>query len=59
MIIRGTPRNVNDYIAVNNEMSLTLHVNGFVPSYIDENWIYYKADKEILDFLREKEFFDE
>ena len=54
MIIRGTPKNKNNFILVGSETTLVLHKNGFVPMYIDENGVYYKKNKEILDFMERR-----
>lgn len=54
MIIRGTPKNKNNFILVDSETTLVLHSNGFMPMYIDENGIYYKKNKEILDFMERR-----
>ena len=53
MIIRGTPKNKDNYILVDSETTLVLHSNGFIPMYIDENGVYYKKNKEILEFMDE------
>ena len=54
MIIRGTPKNKDNYILVDSETTLVLHKNGFIPMYIDENGVYYKNNKEILDFMERR-----
>lgn len=54
MIIRGTPKNKDNYILVDSETTLVLHKNGFIPMYIDESGIYYKKNKEILDFVERR-----
>ena len=53
MIIRGTPKNKDNYILVDSETTLVLHKNGFIPMYIDESGIYYKKNKEILEFMEQ------
>jgi hypothetical protein len=54
MIIRGAPKNKNNFILVDSETTLVLHKNGFIPMYIDENGIYYKKNKEILEFMERR-----
>ena len=54
MIIRGTPKNKDNYILVDSETTLVLHKNGFIPMYIDENGVYYKKNKEILEFMERR-----
>ena len=53
MIIRGTPKNKDNYILVDSETTLVLHSNGFIPMCIDENGAYYKKNKEILEFMEQ------
>jgi hypothetical protein len=54
MIIRGAPKNKNNFILVDSETTLVLHKNGFIPMYIDENGVYYKKNKEILEFMERR-----
>jgi hypothetical protein len=54
MIIRGTPKDKNNFILVDSEMTKVLHSNGFIPMYIDKNGVYYKKDKEILEFMERR-----
>ena len=54
MIIRGTPKNKNNFILVDSETTKILHSNGFIPMYIDENGVYYKKDKKILEFMERR-----
>ena len=51
MIIRQTPMNVDNYIAVDEQTSNVLHQNGFYPKYIDNRFIYYVRSDEIIDFM--------
>ena len=54
MIIRETPKNKDNFILVDSETTLVLHKNGFIPMYIDESGVYYKKNKEILDFMERR-----
>jgi hypothetical protein len=54
MIIRGAPKNKNNFILVDSETAKILHSNGFIPMYIDENGVYYKKNKEILEFMERR-----
>lgn len=54
MIIRGAPKNKNNFILVDSETTKILHSNGFIPMYIDENGVYYKKNKEILEFMERR-----
>lgn len=54
MIIRSTPKDLSKYIQVDSNISMELHSNGFFPKYIDEDFIYYVKDKEILNFLERR-----
>jgi hypothetical protein len=49
MIIRKTPK--GDYIKVDGEISLILNQNGFLPKYIDNNYVYYIRNMDILKFM--------
>lgn len=55
MIIRGTPKNLIDYIRVDSEMSLKLETGGFIPKFIDSLGIYYIKSKEIENFIRKED----
>lgn len=51
MIIRGIPKNKNNYLCVNGETSIILHTNGFMPQYIYNEDIWYKKNKDIIEFM--------
>lgn len=51
MIIRQTPKNKENYIAVNSDVSLILQENGFYPKYMDDETIYYAKSNEIINFM--------
>lgn len=55
MILRQTPKNINNYIMVDSEISNKLHQKGFYPKYIDNNGIYYLKTKEIIDYIRKED----
>lgn len=44
MIIRGTPKNINDYIKVDKYKALELQKQGYTPTYIDLQYIYFRKD---------------
>lgn len=52
MIIRRSPTNKDDFVMVNSEMSEKLHELGFIPKYIDNEWIYYIKCNAILDTIK-------
>lgn len=54
MIIRETPKELDKFVCVNSTLSLSLQRKGFEPMYIDENGIYYKKTKELMDKLVEE-----
>lgn len=47
MILRGRPKDIEQYIIVNNEDSNKLHKAGYRPQYIDGITLYYKKTKEL------------
>lgn len=49
MIIRKSPTNIDDFIMVKSDISDKLCELGFIPKYIDNEWIYYIKNKNILD----------
>lgn len=54
MVIRGTPKDMDKYIAVTFEQSKILHQNNFIPIYIDDEKVYYKKKDKIVEFLKQK-----
>lgn len=54
MIFMNTPNNTKDFVVVNDEVSILLHSNGFIPMYRDLRFTYYRRNKEILDFLERR-----
>jgi hypothetical protein len=51
MIIRRSPTNKEDFIMVKSEQSNKLIEFGFIPKYIDEDWIYYPKNEKISEIL--------
>lgn len=54
MIIRGTPKDIENFICVNSIQSLSLQKQGFQPMYIDDKGVYYKKTKEIIEIMLEE-----
>lgn len=54
MIIRQTPKNLQNYIGVDSETSLFLTLKGFYPKYMDFDYIYYVKTDELQKYI-EKE----
>lgn len=54
MILRGTPKHIDDFIKVDGSQAYELQEHGFYPLYVDENYVYFKKDKELTEFLREE-----
>lgn len=53
MIIRGVPKNLDNYIVVNSTQSEYLHRHGFYPKYINGDKIYYKKTNVIESVVKE------
>lgn len=51
MVIRGTPKNKDKFICVNNEIGNILQKNDFFPKYMDFNYLYFIKTKEIEVFM--------
>ena len=55
MIIRGTPKNIDDYIKVKDIDGYDFNKNDFYPKYIDNEWLYFKKTKELLEFMERRD----
>ena len=51
MIIRKTPEDLDNYIAVTSDKSVKLNKNGFEPVFIDNKFLYYKKTDDLLAFM--------
>lgn len=51
MIIRGKPNDVENYILVDDNVSVELHKEGFIPKYINEEGIYFSKSIEVLEYM--------
>lgn len=51
MVIRGTPKNIEDYYIADGTLAFRLQQAGFKPVYIDEEAIYFKRNKKLLQTL--------
>lgn len=52
MIIRGTPKNVEDYYMTDGEVAFRLQQAGAKPSYIDYDAVYFKKTKKLFKILK-------
>lgn len=52
MVIRGTPKNIEDYYMADNEVAFILHQKGFQPKYIDEDATYFKLNNKLIKTLK-------
>ena len=54
MVIRGTPKNIDDYIFVDNDdIIYKLSKRGIFPTYIDNKQAYFKKQQLTLDVVKE------
>ena len=44
MIIRGTPKDEDKYIRVDKYKALELQQQGYTPTFIDSQYIYFRKD---------------
>lgn len=51
MIIRQTPKDLDNYIKVDSNLNLILHQNNFPPKFIDDGFIYYLKTEELIKFI--------
>ncbi len=51
MIIRGTPKNKENYIIVDSYTSNILCENNFCPKYIDNEYVYFVRNIDIINFI--------
>ena len=52
MIIRDTPSDLDNFIAVEGELAFKLQQKGFTPLYMDEEVLYFKKTSKLLKFLK-------
>ncbi len=53
MIRRETPKNVEDFIKINDEISINLlNQGGFYADYIDQNFLYFRRLSGILEYIK-------
>lgn len=57
MIIRQTPKNIEEYFKLNNDISVFLQSKNIHPLYMDNNYFYFKKDKITEKFL--KKYYEE
>lgn len=54
MIIRNTPKDIDNYICVTSLVSEVLHSAGFIPKYMDDKYFYYCKNDDIENFMRKE-----
>lgn len=52
MIIRGTPKDIENYYLADDEMAFILHQKGFIPKYIDGDATYFKLNNKLIKTLK-------
>lgn len=54
MVIRGTPKNIANYIKVSSRyVMIKLQEMGYFPEYIDNEFAYFKIDLKLINTLIE------
>lgn len=54
MVVRGTPKNITDYVKVSSKYVMTkLQEMGYSPEYIDNKFAYFKIDLKLINTLVE------
>lgn len=52
MVIRGTPKNIEDYYIADSEIAFKLQQAGIRSAYIDEDAVYFKKNKKLIQVLQ-------
>lgn len=53
MIRRETPKNIENFIKICDEFSINeLNRGGFIPEYIDNNFLYFRHSLEIDEYIK-------
>lgn len=53
MIRRETPKNIENFIKINDEISINLlNQGGFFADYIDQNFLYFRRLSDILEYIK-------
>jgi len=52
MIVRGTPKNISEYVKISSRYVMTkLQEEGFVADYIDNKFAYFKISLKLINTL--------
>ena len=51
MVIRETPKNKENFIMVNNQVGNLLQTKGFIPKYMDFDYLYFVRTEELKVFM--------
>lgn len=51
MVIRGEPKDLKDYYKCSSPISDNLQKHGFIPMYMDMNYLYFKITPKLQDYL--------
>lgn len=52
MIVRGTPKNIDEYYIADKEVAFRLQQAGAKPLYIDYDAIYFKKSNKLIKILK-------
>ncbi|MGL5767093.1 MAG: hypothetical protein ACRCX8_15770 [Sarcina sp.] len=54
MLIRGVPKNLDNYIKVDDTQTLELHEKGFYPKYMKGEFVYFEKTHMLMEYLHSK-----
>lgn len=53
MIRRGTPKNINDFIKINDENLIKfLNQGNFFADYMDATFLYFRRSEDFLEYMK-------
>lgn len=55
MIIVGVPDDLENYIRIDCDFCMDIHIRFFPPTYIKDGFVYFKKTKELEGYLERQE----
>ena len=54
MVRIGTPKNINEYIKFDYEISSKIQMDGIIPIWRDDNFMYFEKTNKFIKYVRKE-----
>ena len=59
MVRIGTPKNIDDYMAIKYDIASLIQMGSIFPIWKDDNFMYFEKTEKFLNYIRKEKLIDE